>query len=87
MTDIYKIHELENGEFSVTEFELVKSWYGDDYIVTVVSDITGQAMKILANSYLAEYISTRRPKGQFRTIVDSGILYIPSYSHKKILDF
>jgi len=84
INDVLKIKDLPLGEYTVTSFELKNNSYGASYIVDVI-DGDNKKFAVWFNSYLANYITTTKPKKKFKINVKQNIIKIKGYSKKVIL--
>ena len=84
MNEVMKIKDIAPGEYTVTSFELKNSPYGASYIVDVI-DVGNKEFAVWSNSYLANYITTTKPKKKFKINVEQNIIKIEGYSKKVIL--
>ena len=84
MNEVKKIRNLAPGEYSVTSYELKNGLYGNSYIVDVI-DGGNKEFAVWSYSYLANYITTTKPKKKFKINVEQNIIKIEGYSKKVIL--
>ena len=93
MESIYNSKTLENDEYTIIEYEKIRSRYGDNYIVTAIPDTPksefsnpeDNKIRFFSNSYLAGYIETHNPIKKFKVVLCDGIFTIPGYMKKKKL--
>jgi len=82
--NVLKIKDLRLGEYTVTSFELKNSLYRASYIVDLI-DGCNKKFAVWSNSYLANYITTTKPKKKFKINVEQNMIKIKKYSKKMIL--
>lgn len=79
MDHILKMKELLPGTYAVLSYEPTKSSYGLTYIITALHE-TNEQVKFFSNSFLSEYINSKKPHKKFVIECREGRVSIPGYS-------
>ena len=91
MESIYTVKDLMNDEYTVIEYEKIRSRYGSNYIITAIADTpkseftnpNENKIRFFSNSYLAGYIDNYHPNKKFKIILCDGLITVPGYMKKK----
>ena len=83
---VNRISDLDNGDYTILEYEPIRTRYGRRYILTAIKDnMEENRFKIFSNSYLTKYIDIYEPDQKIKIIVNNKSITVPGYVMKKIL--
>ena len=76
---ILKIRELLQGKYAIISYEPAKSTIGPTHLITATHESNIQ-VKFWSNTFLGDYINTKKPMKKFNIECSNSEISIPRYS-------